>query len=509
MNIPLRVAIFCVISWGLSLNAFAQSQGHACIQGLGMGNQQIWWTGSNNGKYLMDFSGGGAPILSNAGIGQTGSFEGTAVYTTPDGSLLLYTDGNEIFNGQTHASIGTGVGGNPSATEAALIVPDPAGDPTNDFYVFGNTTNVSGNVVNFTLVDIGGNSIGAVTPLGGGVLFGESLATVPHANGTDFWVMSVTSATPTLNAYLVSGSGVSGTAVSSAIPGLPANTSANRGSVIYHPPTGRLAISFYSNSSGTGYIFTAQFDEATGTVSGFTQVATGQVGYGVAFSPDAGNLYYSVGTEGWSGSITHYDVGTATATTIQAGSWAMPRLGPDGKVYVVAQGASTMGVINAPDNAFASIDWNPTGIALPAGSTAAYGLVNQTFAPCLILNPNLPPIASFTFSCSQLECTLDGRASSDPDGVITSWSWDFGDGQGGSGDSILHTYGAAGSYAVSLTVTDDGGATDQLTRTVNVAVAAPPSPSEAIPVPMLGHWKLMLLALLLGVSGVLYVRRSG
>lgn len=104
---------------------------------------------------------------------------------------------------------------------------------------------------------------------------------------------------------------------------------------------------------------------------------------------------------------------------------------------------------------------------------------------------------------------MDGSASSDPDGVITSWSWDFGDGQGGSGESIPHTYGAAGPYAVSLTVTDDEGATDQLTRTVNVAGAAPRPPSEFVPVPLLGHWQLMLLALLLGVSGVLYLRRSG
>ncbi len=89
----------------------AQDPGHACIQGLGMGNQQIWWTGSGNSKYLMDFT-AGDPILSNAGIGQTTSGEGTAVYTTPEGVLLLYTDGDSIFNGQTHALIGTGVGGN-------------------------------------------------------------------------------------------------------------------------------------------------------------------------------------------------------------------------------------------------------------------------------------------------------------------------------------------------------------------------------------------------------------
>ena len=59
----------------------AQAQ-HACIEGLGMESQQVWWTGTGNSKFLMDFT-SGTPVLSNTGIGQTGSFESTAVYTSP------------------------------------------------------------------------------------------------------------------------------------------------------------------------------------------------------------------------------------------------------------------------------------------------------------------------------------------------------------------------------------------------------------------------------------------
>jgi PKD repeat protein len=56
--------------------------------------------------------------------------------------------------------------------------------------------------------------------------------------------------------------------------------------------------------------------------------------------------------------------------------------------------------------------------------------------------------------------TFDGSGSSDSDGTITSYSWNFGDGSTGTGVSPNHTYAAAGSYTVSLTVTDDGGATN-------------------------------------------------
>jgi len=449
----------------------AQDQGHSCVQGLGMGNQQVWWTGTNNQKYLMDFT-GGTPVLSNVGIGQSASFEGTAVYTTPDGDLLLYTDGAVVFNGQTHTLIGSGVGGNPSATEAALIVPDPAGVPTNDFYVFGNTANTSG-TINYTLVNISGNSIGAVIPLDGGLVFGESLGVVPDANGTGFWIMSVTNGSPTIKAYLVSDSGVSGTPISSAIPSLPSGTTANRGTIIYHPPTGQLAIGFYSNGTGTGFIYTAQFDESTGTVSGFTQRATGNLGYGVAFSPDASKLYYSVGSEGWNGNITHLDIASSTATTIATGSWAMPRLGPDGKMYVVGVGQSVMGVINAPDNDFASIDWNPSGIVLPSGASTSFSTVNQTYSPCSILNPDIPPVSVFTHSCTDLNCSFDGTTSSDVDGFVAAWDWDFGDGNFGTGDITPHTFPAAGTYAVALTVTDDDGLTNASGQQVNVTVTPP------------------------------------
>ena len=81
---------------------------------------------------------------------------------------------------------------------------------------------------------------------------------------------------------------------------------------------------------------------------------------------------------------------------------------------------------------------------------------------------NQPPTASFTPSCSQLTCSFDGTASTDPDGTVTAWNWTFGDGTSGTGATTSHTYAAAGSYQVKLTVTDDQGATGTTTSTVTV-----------------------------------------
>ena len=55
------------------------------------------------------------------------------------------------------------------------------------------------------------------------------------------------------------------------------------------------------------------------------------------------------------------------------------------------------------------------------------------------------------------DIVFSGENSEDPDGTITSYDWEFGDGQTASGEVQTHSYTSADTYTVTLTVTDDSG----------------------------------------------------
>jgi PKD repeat protein len=75
---------------------------------------------------------------------------------------------------------------------------------------------------------------------------------------------------------------------------------------------------------------------------------------------------------------------------------------------------------------------------------------------------NQPPVADAgpdQYTRKNSPVKFDGRASKDPDGKITNYTWNFGDGKSGSGSVVYHKYTKRGTYTVTLTVTDNKGAT--------------------------------------------------
>ena len=135
------------------------------------------------------------------------------------------------------------------------------------------------------------------------------------------------------------------------------------------------------------------------------------------------------------------------------------------------------------DGTIASYAWNFGDGTTGSGATVNHTYAAGTYTITLIVTDsagamssqsnsvtvvNTPPVASFTSACSGVTCTFNGSASADSDGTIASYAWDLGDGATSSGPIVSHIYATAGTYTITLTVTDNLGATGVQSTSVTV-----------------------------------------
>ncbi|MFT2692119.1 PKD domain-containing protein [Clavibacter zhangzhiyongii] len=163
---------------------------------------------------------------------------------------------------------------------------------------------------------------------------------------------------------------------------------------------------------------------------------------------------------------------TATATDLTAKLDGSASTDADGQVasYAWDFGDGSTGTGPTPTHAYAAGGAYTVTLTV----TDDKGLTGSASTQVTVVAPpvNREPTAVIASTTTDLVANLDGRASSDPDGAIASWAWEFGDGTTGTGPSIAHPYAKAGTYQVALTVTDDEGATGR--TTASVTVTAPP-----------------------------------
>ena len=154
---------------------------------------------------------------------------------------------------------------------------------------------------------------------------------------------------------------------------------------------------------------------------------------------------------------------------------------PDGTIasYAWDFGDGTTSSSNKPTHSYAAAGDHTVSLTV-TDNQGATGTVSKTATTTVPANQ--APTASFTVSCSNLACSFDGTASSDPDGTIASYAWDFGDGTTSSSNKPTHSYAAAGDHTVSLTVTDNQGATGTVSKTATTTVPANQAPTASFTV---------------------------
>jgi len=143
--------------------------------------------------------------------------------------------------------------------------------------------------------------------------------------------------------------------------------------------------------------------------------------------------------------------------------------GPDYPIaywfWLYSDGSYDWGVRN-PTHTFAAAGTYPVTLEVSDGYHSASVVQSVTVSPWL------PPVASFTVSCSGMSCSF-ADTSVDPDGSIASRAWSFGDGTTSTLANPSHVYGVGGSYTVTLTVTDIQGLTSTTSRPVTVSWLPP------------------------------------
>jgi PKD repeat protein len=258
-------------------------------------------------------------------------------------------------------------------------------------------------------------------------------------------------------------------------PGLPVpTTQAADANVVVNE------IQYHPAGSGGEYIELANPGSTAVDISGWTIDAVGLKIQPGTVIPAGGRVVFVANDKAFRLAYTganRFVGGTFTGTLDDAGEAIVLRDGSrvvDSVTYsnaapwpTAADGTGPSLELTSPtaDNSVAS---NWTAVSTTGGTP---GLANTKGTP----PSNVAPVAAFTSGVSGLTANVNGAGSTDSDGTIASYAWDFGDGGTGTGVTASHTYAAEGTYTVTLTVTDNGGAKGTVSH--SVSVAAPPAGS--------------------------------
>jgi PKD repeat protein len=117
------------------------------------------------------------------------------------------------------------------------------------------------------------------------------------------------------------------------------------------------------------------------------------------------------------------------------------------------------------------------GVTVALASLALVGCGSDSNGPD---GANVSPTADFTSQCTDLSCSVTDLSSDD--GQVTVRQWVFGDGSGSTSANPVHAFASGGSYNVTLTVTDNAGATGSITRAVSPTAAVAGAPTASFTV---------------------------
>jgi large repetitive protein len=418
-----------------------------------------WYFGNSNAAIRFSRTDNTAALVTSQAtpFGQGGS---GVVSDQTNANLIFYTDGSAVYDA-THRVMpnGSGLSVNPSGNQPVALSPVP--DMPNHFYVFTNSANFSaGGTISASIVDmnVDGNG-GAPVPLGevtsknqGIGLNGrsEAMLTIPHANGTDFWLITHENGTDNYTASLIEAGGTFTHNTTGGLTGLPI-TAAN---FSYHEGLGKIAV---SPQSANRNVVILNFDNASGVftldqIIFNTAVAStiNQAIFDTEWSPSGRFLYISRhGEAGIPGDVLQFDFDNPTVPLTSVLPVAPVRsyglqLAPDSAIYHLyeSNGNFLLATLTDTDSLANAVIYSAN--AFP-GNINFNGRQFPAFAPGAVIDLAV----SFTYqgSCANTPVSFYPTVTPGADSLV----WDFGDGQTSSVWSPVHTFPDVGPYNVVVT----------------------------------------------------------
>ncbi len=451
----------------------------------------IWYFGNNAGIDFNPLPDGPAVPISNPVMNAP---EGTSTISDRNGQVLFFTDGDKVWD-RNFVEIGTGIGGDPTSAQAAIIIPVP-GDETL-YYIF-TTQEVHGTGLyeaRYSLFDLKLNSGTGGLVEQNVLLFSRSTERIA-SNGN--WVIFHEYGNNSFRAYQITSLGIGNPVISSIGSDHNLATQENGQGYMRLGPQSQLVVAL-PGASNTIELF--DFDNSTGMVENFRSIVlsdgNGDV-YGLEFSPGGRKLFASLLGNQLLFELA-YDSVTMTyverpelppiATPGQIGGM---QIGPDGRIYVATDGSGSLGTIDAIETNIIPSVYTPAGFGLLGGTNSNLGMPNFTQ---IIADPTQAPSLFAVGEC--LGSPTDFFASG-KDSNIDMFDWFFGDGAGlvDGGPQVSHTYAAAGTYTVTVIVYNKCE-NPAATLTYDITINAPPANPTFLPpggVPVLCTGSLTLEA---------------
>ena len=423
-----------------------------------------WWHfGFNSGLDFNSLSNATAsdativPNMPQAIVGALSTYEGCFTVSTYDGNFLFSSDGITIYDKNYNVMPnGTALLGDPSATQSGIVIPRPGS--STQYYVVTVPAQGAPNGLRYSVVDMLLNGgLGDVvtasknTIIKSGAVF-ENIAAVPNANGEDYWLLHRLG--QTFYVFAVTATGISSTPnqtiSNTSITAVPA--SGGLGELIVSSDyTKILSCSWTANQ-----IISAQFNNATGMVSGIQAQTIPVITYAACFSPDNNHIYVTSGYTSpqiyhntWSG------LRAGTASTFLSYGPSNLKPGIDGRLYG----------IQSPGPGLRSkhlyVIMNPN-----AGGTVLKYFPNYLINDAYLGLPSFPAgfiriiPKSKPFACVAHSRTYGVEIDLSGGNTPVKLEWNFGDGTSVVSQTVTlpqteyvmkHTYSSSGLYTIVVT----------------------------------------------------------